>query len=149
MKPSVYSDWSKIFDDIETWEIGHVDEEVLLNMEQGTIEWTDGVSQRLTLRLIDMVNKRLQNLNLFYNKRLSMSYSTFDLSNLLVIFRKELIFIKRLDSLPIWPDEIKTELVKDLVNYANKAQKTLEDSAKHDLSGELKRIVLNYRLDNI
>lgn len=149
MKPSVYSDWSKIFDDIETWEIGHVDEEVLLNMEQGTIEWTDGVSQRLTLRLIDTVNKRLQKLNLFYNKRLSMSYSTFDLSNLLVIFRKELIFIKRLDSLLIWPDEIKAELVRDLVNYANKAQKTLEDSAKHDLSGELKRIVLNYRLDNI
>ncbi len=147
--PSSYFDWCKIFDEIEDWEIGHIDENLISVMENGTIDWTDGVSQRITLRLINLVNNRLQKLNEFYNKRLAISFNSFDLTSVLIVFRKEIIFIKRLDSLPMLPKELREELVKDITNYAKKTQQSLEDNAKKDLSGGLKQIVLSYRIDNI
>ena len=73
MIPNTYSDWCKIFDNIDTWEIGHIDEKLLTSMEKGYIDWVDGVSQRITLRLINLVNNRLKKLSEFYNKRLSVS----------------------------------------------------------------------------
>lgn len=149
MIPNTYSDWCKIFDNIDTWEIGHIDEKLLNSMEKGYIDWVDGVSQRITLRLINLVNNRLKKLSEFYNKRLSVSCSSFDLTNILLTFRKELIFIKRLDNLPMLPEELRKELTKDVLDYAQKTQKSLESSAKKDLSGELKRILLSYKVDNI
>lgn len=149
MIPNTYSDWCKIFDNIDTWEIGHIDEKLLTSMEKGYIDWVDGVSQRITLRLINLVNNRLKKLSEFYNKRLSVSCSSFDLTNILLTFRKELIFIKRLDNLPMLPEELRKELTKDVIDYAQKTQKSLESSAKKDLSGELKRILLSYKVDNI
>lgn len=149
MIPNTYSDWCKIFDNIDTWEIGHIDEKLLTSMEKGYIDWIDGVSQRITLRLINLVNNRLKKLSEFYNKRLSVSCSSFDLTNILLTFRKELIFIKRLDNLPMLPEELRKELTKDVLDYAQKTQKSLESSAKKDLSGELKRILLSYKVDNI
>ena len=149
MIPNTYSDWCKIFDNIDTWEIGHIDEKLLTSMEKGYIDWVDGVSQRITLRLINLVINRLKQLSEFYNKRLSVSCSSFDLTNILQTFRKELIFIKRLDNLPMLPEELRKELTKDVLDYAQKTQKSLESSAKKDLSGELKRILLSYKVDNI
>lgn len=149
MIPNTYSDWCKIFDNIDTWEIGHIDEKLFTSMEKGYIDWVDGVSQRITLRLINLVNNRLKKLSEFYNKRLSVSCSSFDLTNILLTFRKELIFIKRLDNLPMLPEELRKELTKDVLDYAQKTQKSLESSAKKDLSGELKRILLSYKVDNI
>lgn len=149
MNPSTYADWCKNFDEIESWEIGHIDENLISKMELGTLEWVDGVSQRITLRLINLVNNRLQKLNEFSNRRLAVSYNPFDLTNILIIFRKELMFIKRLDNLPMLPEDLRKDLVKDIVDYAKKTQKSLEDSVKRDLSGELKRVVTSYKIDNI
>lgn len=149
MNLKVYSDWYKVFEEIDTWEIGHTNENIILSMEAGTIDWTDGVAQRITKKLIDTVNKRLEKLNTFYNQRLAISFNPFDITNLLIIYRKELIFIKRLDSLSMLPEDLKSGLIKDIDEYAKKVQKSLEDSAKKDLSGELKRIVWSYRVDNI
>lgn len=149
MKLSIYAEWCKIFDEIESWEIGHIDEKILSEMELGTLEWIDGIAQRINLRLINLVSNRLEKLNNYYNKRLSVSYNPFDLTNILIIFRKELIFIKRLYSLPMLPEDVRNDLVKDVIDYAKKVQKNLEDNAKKDLSGELKRVVTGYRVDNI
>lgn len=149
MSLKVYSEWHKAFEEIDTWEIGHTDENLITSMEAGTIDWTDGVAQRITKKLIDTVNKRLEKLNAFYNKRLAISFNPFDITNLLIIYRKELIFIKRLDSLSMLPEDLRSGLIKDINEYAQKVQKSLENSAKKDLSGELKRIILSYRVDNI
>lgn len=107
MNLSVYSDWSKAFEEIDTWEIGHIDELLISSMEKGTIDWTDGVAQRVTKRLIDTVNKRLEKLNIFYSKRLAFTYNPFDITSLLIIYRKELILIKRLDSLSMLPEDLR------------------------------------------
>ena len=149
MNLSTYSDWSKVFDEIDTWEIGHVDENLMASIENGKIEWLDGVAQRMTLRLTELINKRSNKLNVFYNKRLQASYNAFDISNLLITFRKELIFLKRLSNIPVLPDELKRSLTTEIVNYANKTQQALEDSVKHDLSGEVKRVILSYKINNI
>jgi len=149
MNLSTYSDWSKIFDEIDTWEIGHVDENLMTSIENGKIEWLDGVAQRMTLRLTELINKRSNKLNAFYNKRLQASYNAFDISNLLITFRKELVFLKRISNIPILPDELKKNLTSEIISYANKTQKALEDSVKHDLSGEVKRVILSYKVNNI
>ena len=39
MKLSIYAEWCKIFDEIESWEIGDIDEKILSEMELGTLEW--------------------------------------------------------------------------------------------------------------
>ena len=47
------------------------------------------------------------------------------------------------------PEDLKSNLVSEITNCAQKSQKSLDESAKRDLSGELKRIILSYRIDNI
>ena len=149
MIPSTYSEWCKVFDEIEMWEIGHCEELLIQNCESGSIEWLDGLAQLITIRLVDLINNRLKKLNEFYNKRITLAFNPFDTTNLLIIYRKELIFLKRLGGLNILPDDIKTSIITEIMNCAKKSQKSLDESAKQDLSGELKRIVLGYRIDNI
>lgn len=149
MKPNIYSEWCNIFDQIEKWEIGHFDEELIKECEQGSIEWVDGVAQRITSRLLALINGRLGKLNIFYNKRLSQAYDLFNITNLLIIYRKELIFLKRLGGINILPDDIKETIIEEITRCAKESQKSLDESAKRDLTGELKRIVISYRIDNI
>lgn len=149
MIPSIYAEWCSIFDQIENWEIGHCDEELLIICEQGTLEWVDGVAQRITTRLIELINNRIKKLNDFYNKRILQAYNPFDITNLLIIYRKELVFLKRLGEISILPDDIKKAITDEIINCAKESQKSLDDSAKRDLTGELKRIVISYRIDNI
>ena len=149
MNISTYYDWCNVLDDIEKFEIGHSNEELMKICEKGTLQWVDGVAQRITVRIVELINNRIKQLNEFYNKRISMAFNSFDTTNLLIIFRKELIFLKRIASLSILPEDLKSNLVSEITNCAQKSQKSLDESAKRDLSGELKRIILSYRIDNI
>lgn len=149
MIPSIYAEWCELFDQIEKWEIGHIDENLIKSCEQGAIEWVDGVAQRVTNRLVCLINGRIKKLNEFYNKRIQRTYHSLDITNLLIIYRKELIFLKRLGGLTILPNDIKEALIQEIVNCAKESQKSLNESAKKDLTGELKRIVISYRIDNI
>ncbi len=147
--PEIYSEWCEIFDKIETWEIGHQDANILEAMDKGNIRWVSGVAERITQRLLSLVNNRLNKLNMFYAKRLVLAQNSVDMEHLLILYRKELVFIKRMASLEMLPKELRKTLTQEVMEVAKKAQKSLEDSSKKDLSGMLKRIVTRNRIDNI
>lgn len=147
--PEIYSEWCEIFDNIEKWEIGHQDRETLEAIDRGNIRWVSGVAERITNRLLNLINKRLDKLNSFFNNRIKVSQYAIDLEYLLVLYRKELIFIKHIENLRIFPEDLRQELTQNLITIAHNMQQSLEDNAKKDLSGTLKRIVLNNKIDNI
>lgn len=148
-KPSNYAEWCEIFDEIESWEIGHFDVTVDTAIKQGSIKWVSGVAERFTNRLLDLINSRFNRLEQFYSDRCSLCNDFFDFSKTLISFRKELIFLKKLANLHFLPEEIKTKIQENILDFAKNAQQDLENGAKKDLTGELKRIVLSNRVDNI
>ena len=71
------------------------------------------------------------------------------MEHLLILYRKELIFIKHMANLEMLSKELREMLTKEIKEVAKKAQKSLEDSSKKDLSGMIRRIVTRNRIDNI
>ena len=147
--PEIYAEWCEIFDKIEQWEIGQQNADIVNAMEQGSIRWVSGVAERVTQRLLNLINRRLTKLQNFFNRRLSMAHSNFEIEQLLIMFRKELLLIKKLESLKMLPESLRNSLTSDLLSYAKKTQQTLEDNSRKDLTGMFKRLLLNNRIDNI
>jgi len=147
--PTNYSEWCDIFDTIEKWEIGHSDVNLNNALEQGSLKWVSGVAERFTNRLLDLINSRFSKLNRFYNDRCTNYMDSFEFSKTLITFRKELLFLMQLADISFLPDELKEKLQDNILEFAQNAQQDLEDGAKSDLSGEMKRIVLGNRIDNI
>lgn len=147
--PEIYSEWCEIFDEIEIWEIGHQDADVVEAMDKGSIRWVSGVAERVNQRLLNLVNDRLNKLNTFYAKRLMLAQNSVDMEHLLILYRKELIFIKHMANLEMLSKELREMLTKEIKEVAKKVQKSLEDSSKKDLSGMIRRIVTRNRIDNI
>lgn len=147
--PKVYSEWCEIFDKIETWEIGHQDSEVIKAIDEGEIRWVSGVAERITQRLLNLINNRMTKLQTFFSNRIAKTQNQFDAEQLLLLFRKELFFIKHLENLKMLPEDLRKDLSNDLSSYAKQVQTNLENNAKNDLSGTLKRIITNIKLDKI
>lgn len=147
--PTNYSEWCEIFDNIEKWEIGHQDDATIKAMDQGSLKWISGVAERTTNRLLKLTNSRISKLGEFFSKRIIISCNPIELEHLLILYRKEIKFIKYLYNLEILPKELRETLTNEIINYAKSSQKNLEDNAKKDLTGLLKRIVLSNKIDNI
>lgn len=147
--PNNYAQWCQIFDNIENWEIGHFDLQIIGAIENGSIKWVPGVAERFAIRILTIINNRITKLNKFYNERIVTCYDPFTISSLLILFRKELLFLKRLATLEVLSEEIREVLLGEIMNYAKSFQNNLETNSKKDLSGDLKRIILNNRVDNI
>ena len=146
---SNYAEWTKVFDEIEEWDIGHTDIQIMQSVQQGDIKWVSGTAERFINRLLDVINNRFDKLHKFYNERCSKTKNLFELQKILIMFRKELIFLKQLSSIKVIPEDIQEELIDNIKTFAENTQKDLENTTKKDLSGELKRIVLGNRIDNI
>lgn len=144
-----YSKWNNFFETIESWDIGYTDINIMNTLKTGTIPWNAGVAERFAKRLFELINYRIDKLNRIYNERLSACNDYFSLSNLLILYRKELKFLKDLTKIPALPEDISNELTTMIIEFAQKIQTDLEKSAKKDLSGEMIRIILGNRLDNI
>lgn len=147
--PEIYSEWCEKFEKIETWEIGHQDVEIVEAMDKGNIRWASGVAERITKRVLNLLNIRLEKLNTFFSKRLILTQNYFEMEQLLILYKKELIFIKHIGDLEMLPKELRKILTTEIINVAQKTQLSLEDSARKDLTGMLKRIVISNRIDNI
>lgn len=147
--PKNYAEWCKVFDEIDRWEIGHSDINLDNVLAQGKMKWVSGVAERFTNRLLDLINSRFSKLNKFYDDRCSKYLNSFEFSKTLISFRKELLFLMRLTEISFLPDDLKQKLQDNILEFAHNAQQDLEDGAKGDLSGEMQRIVLGNRIDNL
>ncbi len=144
-----YAQWCQTFDKIQTWEIGHIDNEISNKIKKGTLGWTSGVAERFTQRLLTLINFRLDKLEKFYNERIRLCNDQFSISGLLVLFRKELIFLKELASINVLPEAVSRRIANEIEAFALNVHDSLLKGAKQDLSGILKQIILDTKINNI
>ena len=141
--PMIYSEWVDILDILKN---RTNDEEVLEVMKKGTIEWQSGVAERLTKRLINIVNERMQ---YAIDKYQSVKYyDERGFIQSLLNLRKELKFLSEVLNIAIIPEKDREQYRDLVVNQANIIQNSLEESAKNDHSGKLLSIVKNHRVNN-
>lgn len=144
--PINYSDWIALFDKLKDHD---GDEDVVSAMERGTIPWQAGVSERFTAKMIEAVNKRLDDASSRFSRNLSHSSGDSGLIQALGAMRKELALMKRVVSVKAIPADIREKYVAMVVKYADDAQKSLEDSAKGDRTGRLRFLVRNHPVNRI
>ncbi|WP_278473793.1 MULTISPECIES: hypothetical protein [Megamonas] len=141
--PMIYSEWVDILNILKN---RTNDEEVLEVMKKGTIEWQSGVAERLTKRLINIVNERMQ---YAIDKYQSVKYyDERGFIQSLLNLRKELKFLSEVLNIAIIPEKDREQYRDLVVNQANIIQNSLEESAKNDHSGKLLSIVKNHRVNN-
>ena len=142
--PMIYSEWVDILNILKN---RTNDEEVLEVMKKGTIEWQSGVAERLTKRLINIVNERMQ---YAIDKYQSVKYyDERGFIQSLLNLRKELKFLSEVLNIAIIPEKDREQYRDLVVNQANIIQNSLEESAKNDHSGKLLSIVKNHRVNNL
>ena len=144
IKPVTYAEWIECFEQLKT---GTNDEEIILKMEQGTIEWSKGVAERLTLHLFNTIESRLILTSDLLQKELDGSYGNETMIvKAILSARKRLALLKRVADLPALPDNVSESLLKVLSEYAESTQESLEKSALSDRTGRLKSLFRNNNL---
>ena len=143
--PTTYSEWVDV---IKILKSRTNDEEVLEIMKKGTIEWQSGVAERLTKRLMDAVNERMQYAMDKCQKGVFRGNNESETIQLLLGLRRELMFLSEILSIPIIPEKDRKQYCDIVVNQADRIQSSLEESAKGDYTGKLLSIVRNHRVNN-
>lgn len=139
--PSTYSEWIDCF---EQFKEGTNDELVIEAMEKGTIVWTKGVAERLTIGLYETLNIRLRHTadNLQMELNNSRGNETAIVKGFLTA-RNRLAVLKRVANLHHFPECVRDTMCNMLCEYAKNTQKTIEESAASDRSGRLSSIFRN------
>lgn len=139
--PTTYSQWIDCFDGLKA---GLKDEEAILLMERGTIDWTPGVAERLTQQLYEVIDFRLRKTSDQFQKELNVGRGDeMALVQAILSVRKRLAFLKRIAQLPAFPEQVNEAMYTILSDYAKKSQQSLEDSAKSDRTGRLRITIKN------
>ena len=143
--PKTYSDWVSVLDMLKA---GTDDEAVLAAMQQGSIEWQTGVAERFSKKLIDTINLRMNAASDRFQK--SMSHSGGQeraFVQAILALRRELCFLSKAINLPAIPEKDRKHYYDLVIDQANNAQKSLEDSAKKDRTGKMASIVRNNKVN--
>ncbi|MFJ8518688.1 hypothetical protein [Lysinibacillus xylanilyticus] len=144
IKPVTYAEWVECFEQLKA---GTNDEEIILKLEQGTIEWSKGVAERLTQHLFDTIESRLKRTSDLLQKELDGSYGNETMIVKAVLSaRKRLALLKRVADLPAFPDNVRGTMLKVLSDYAKNTQESLEKSALSDRTGRLRSLFRNNNL---
>lgn len=144
IKPVTYAEWVECFEQLKT---GTNDEEIILKLEQGTIEWSKGVAERLTQHLFNTIESRVKQTSNLLQKELDGSYGNETMIvKAILSARKRLALLKRVADLPAFPGNVRESMLKVLTEYAKNTQESLEKSALSDRTGRLKSLFRNNNL---
>lgn len=139
--PRNYSDWIECFDRFKD---GISDEEIILKMENGSIEWTRGVAERFTESLYETIKYRLNQSADILQKELDRSNGDESaIVKALLSARKRLALLNRLVNIEAFPEQVKEAMSTLLSDYAKDTQKSLEESAQTDRTGRLRMLMKN------
>ncbi len=141
--PVTYADWSICLD---SFEAGTNDDEAIDAMSDGSLSWTGGVAPLFARRISETVDSRLKRIADGMSRALRLGGDTTTLARAMLDARQKLATVYRLAALPVFADELRESLQKQVGQYAQTAQQALEDSAKHDRSGRLASIIRNNSL---
>ena len=145
--PATYADWTTLIDMLRD---KADDENVLLAMSKGRLEWQQGVAERFSQKLIDAVNFRMNGATDRFRREMSRcAGQEREIVQALLSLRKELSFLARVFEIPALPDDLRGHYRQLVVDQADKIQRSLEDSAKSDRTGKLASIVRNNRVNSI
>ena len=144
--PSTYSDWISLFDMLKNHDS---DADVVAAMERGTIPWQSGVAERFTAKMIEAVNKRLDDASDRFKRNITHANGESGLLQTLNAMRKELALMKRVVSVNAIPADFRGKYISMVTKYADDAQKSLEDSAKSDRTGRLRFLIRNHPVNKI
>ncbi|WP_109479684.1 hypothetical protein [Paraburkholderia sp. C35] len=141
--PTTYAEWSVCLD---LFESGGSDDEAIEAMQTGSLSWTGGVAPLFARRTSETVDVRLKRIAEGMSRALHLGGDATTLARAMLDARQKLVSVYRFATLPVFADELRESLQKQVAQYAETAQKALEDSAKHDRSGQLASAVRNSSL---
>lgn len=144
--PKTYAEWVVILDMLKD---KCDDENVLLAMKQGTIEWQSGVAERFSRKIVDAINQRMNMATDKFQKEMSRAGGQERvIVQALLSLRKEMRFLADAIYIDAIPQETIEHYHKLVTEQADNIQKSLEDSAKMDRTGRLASIVRNNRVNS-
>jgi len=143
--PAIYAEWSELLDKLRKKE---GDAEILAAMQSGTIVWQSGVAERFAQKLIDAINARMNAAADKFQKDMGRSNGQEGaIVQALLSLRKEFAFLLNAINLPVIPEKDRAQYCALVRGQADKAQSSLEDSAKKDRTGKMSSIVRNHKVN--
>ena len=142
--PKIYIEWVNILNLLKERKNN---EKILEKMENGKLEWQDGVAQRFVDKLTQVINYRIKIATDKFSQDLSRGTRNERVTvQSLIALKKEFLFCSRICKIRILPDEIQKKLYELIADQAKNIQTSLENSAKNDRTGKLLSIVRNNKI---
>lgn len=141
--PRTYVEWSAC---LERFETGLDDQATIAVMRQGTLSWSSGVAELFSERLSAMLSVRLQRCSDQMSRQLQSGADEVAVVRAMTNARHILANLSVLATLEAFPEVLTSHVSKELKLYAERTQKSLEDSAKSDRSGRLASLIRNNSL---
>ena len=142
--PKIYIEWVNILNLLKERKNN---EEILEKMENGKLEWQDGIAQRFVDKLTQVINYRIKIATDKFSQDLSRGTRNERVTvQSLIALKKEFLFCSRICKIRILPDEIQKKLYELIADQAKNIQTSLENSAKNDRTGKLLSIVRNNKI---
>jgi hypothetical protein len=143
IEPTTYSEWS---DCVEAFESGEQDDEVVLAMSRGTLNWNSGVAALFSERISGAFNTRLKRCADRMERDFRSGGDETTIVRAMLDTRRTLTLLHRVATIPSFPEMLREHLTDEIRKYAERAQQSLEDTARHDRSGRLASLIRNNSL---
>jgi acyl-CoA thioesterase len=113
-------------------------------MESGQLDWTSGVAERFTNRLCELLDKKLKDsVNQLQSDLKRSGDNEIAIAQALLAMRRNNIQIYKLASLHVLSEDTKSSTQEMVSNAIQTMQKSLEDSAQRDRTGQMTRLIRN------
>lgn len=143
--PHTYAEWAQALDMLQS---KTEDQAVLRALQQGTVAWQSGVAERLTRRLADAVNARMDMATDRFQQNIRhVGGQEGPVVQALLALRHELSFLYTATDIPAIPEKERAQLCGLVRQQADKMQRSLEDTARQDRSGRMSSLVRNHRVN--
>lgn len=138
--PRTYAQWSACLERLAT---GLEDEACLDQMRRGELSWAGGVATLFSQRLVAEFNTRLTRCSEHLTRDLRVGMDESLIVRAMLNARHALHFLHRLAGVDAFPDTLRTHLTDEVRKFAQRAQESLENSARTDRSGRLPVLLRN------
>lgn len=132
--PATYAQWSACLDALAKQDN---DEACLQQLQLGQLAWTGGVAPMFGKRVSEEIERRLSTCSERMARDFKLSTHETMIIHAILQARGQLNFLHRLCQLPVLPGATQEHLMHEIQKFAERAQNSLEDTAKADRSGKL------------
>ena len=143
--PNTYAQWMALLD---CFMQGAMDDALIGAARGGSLSWTQGYGDRFARALAGALNKRIDTARDCFTKQISRGASV-NLVSSLISLRKEYTYTLRFALAVPVPTAYRDDFKRLVMDEAEKTQKALEESAKHDRTGRQSSVIRNHRVDHL